>query len=53
MTLNLFNTPTDNLNDEMDEADIETNLNAEEVEGNANTNKIDNHSGNERMETCA
>ena len=26
MTLNLFNTPTDNLNDEMDEADIETNL---------------------------
>ena len=26
MTLNLFNTHTDNLNDEMDNADMETNL---------------------------
>ena len=41
MTLNLFNTPTDNLNNEMDE----------EVEENANTNKIKNQSGDETMET--
>ena len=56
MTLNLFNTPTDNLNDEMDEADMETNLTTEEVEENtnmnANMNKINDHSGDERMETC-
>ena len=51
-TLNLFNTLTDNPNDEMDEVDMETNLTAEEVEENANTNKIDDHSGDERMETC-
>ena len=51
-TLNLFNTLTYNPNDEMDEADMETNLTAEEVEENAHTNKIDDHSGDERMETC-
>ena len=34
-TFNLFNTPTDNPNDEMDNADMETNLIAEEVEENS------------------
>ena len=52
MTLNLFNTPTDNLNDEMDKADMKTNLIGEEVEENANMNEINDHSGDERMETC-
>ena len=52
MTLNLFNTPTDNPINEMDEADTETNLTAEEVEENTNTNEINDHSGDERMETC-
>ena len=52
MTLNLFNTPSDNPNNEMDKADMETNLTAEEVEENANMNEINNHSGGERMETC-
>ena len=52
MTLNLFNTPTDNPNNEMDKADMETNLIAEEVEENANTNKIKDQSGDEKMETC-
>ena len=51
-TLNHFNTPTYNPNDEMDEPDMETNLTAEEVEENTNTNEINNHSGDERMETC-
>ena len=51
MTLNLFNTPTDNLNNEMDEVDMETNLTAEELEENTNKNKINDHSGDERMET--
>ena len=49
--LNLFNTPTDNLNNEMDHADMETNLIAEEVEENANMNKINDQSGDENMET--
>ena len=52
MTLNLFNTPTDNLNDEMDKADMKTNLIGEDVEENANMNEINDHSGDERMETC-
>ena len=51
MTLNHFNTPTNNLNDEIDDADMETNLTAEEMEENTNMNKINNHYGNERMET--
>ena len=50
-TFNLFNTPTDNLNDEMDAADMETNLIAEEVEENANVNEINAQSGDEKMET--
>ena len=50
MALNLFNTPTDNLNDEMDKADIK-NLIAEEVEENSNTNKINDQSGDEKLET--
>ena len=52
MTLNLFNTPTDNPNDEMDNADMETNLIAEEVEENANMNDLNDQSGDEIMETC-
>ena len=51
MTLNHFNTPTNNPNNEMDEVDMETNLTAEDVEENANMNKINDHSGDERMET--
>ena len=51
-TLNLFNTCTDNPNDEMDKANMETNLIAEEVEENANMNEINNQSGDEKMETC-
>ena len=47
MTLNHFNTPTNNLNDEIDDADMETNLTAEEMEENTNMNKINDHSGNE------
>ena len=34
MTLNHFNTPTNNPNNEIDEADMETSLTAEEVEEN-------------------
>ena len=52
-TLNLFNTPTDSLNNERDNADMETNLIAEEVEENANMNEINDQSGDENMETCA
>ena len=52
MTLNLFNTPKDNPNDEMDNADMETHLIAEEVEENASTNEINDHSVDDRMETC-
>ena len=51
-TFHLFNTPTDNLNDEMDNADMETNLIAEEVEENANMNEINAESGDENMEIC-
>ena len=51
-TLNLFNTPTDSLNNERDNADMETNLIAEEVEENTNMNEINDQSGDENMETC-
>ena len=50
MALNLFNTSTDNLNGEMDKADIK-NLIAEEVEETSNTNKINDQSGDEKLET--
>ena len=50
-TLNHFNTPTNNLNDEMDEADMETNVAAEEVEENTNMNNINDHLGDEGTET--
>ena len=53
MTFNLFNTPTDNPNDEMDNADMEMNLIAEEVEKNAIMNEINTQSGDENMETMA
>ena len=49
MTLNHFNTPTKNPNDEMDKVDMETNLTVEEVEENTNMNDINNHSGDEGM----
>ena len=51
-TFNLFNTPTHNPNDEMDNAMDETNLIAEEVEENANMNEINVQSGDVNMETC-
>ena len=51
MALNHFNTPTNNPNDEMDEADTETNVTADEVEENINTNNMNDHSGDEGMET--
>ena len=49
-TFNLFNTPTDNPNDKMDNAMDETNLTAKEVEENANMNEINAQSGD--MGTC-
>ena len=39
-TLYHFNTPTNNPNDEMDKAEMETNTTAKEVEENANTNDM-------------
>ena len=39
-TFNHFNTPTNNPNDEMDEADMETNTTAKEVDENVNTNDM-------------
>ena len=51
-TFNLFNTPTHNLNYEMDNAMDKTNLIAEEVEENANMNKINAQSGDVNMETA-
>ena len=50
MTLNHFNTCTNNPNDEMDKADMETNLTAKEVEENANTNDMNDHLSDEGME---
>ena len=49
--LNHFNTPTNNPNDEMDEADMKKNTTAEEVEENANMNDMNDHSVDEGMET--
>ena len=51
-TLNLINTPTHNLTDEMDNAMDKTNLIAEDVEENANMNEINTQSGDVNMETC-
>ena len=42
-----FNTPTNNPNDEMDEAEMETNATAEKVEENTNTNNMNPSSGDE------
>ena len=50
-TFNLFNTRTDNLNNEMDNVMDETNLIAEKVEENANMNEINAQSGDVNMET--
>ena len=50
-TLYHFNTPTNNPNDEMDDAEMETNIAAEEVEENANTNNMNHQSGDEGMQT--
>ena len=50
-TLYHFNTPTNNPNDEMDEADMEMNATAKEVEENANTNDMNDQSGDEGMQT--
>ena len=50
-TLNHFNTPTNTPNNEMEEADMETNATAKEVEEETNSNDMNNHSGDEGMET--
>ena len=50
-TLCHFNTPTNNPNDEMDEADMETNATAKEVEGNASMNDVNDQLGDEGMQT--
>ena len=46
-----FHTPTNNPNDEMDEADMETNTTAKEVDENVNTNDMNDCSGDDGMET--
>ena len=51
VTLYHFNTPTNNPNDEIDKAEMETNTTAEEVEENANMNDMNNQSGDEGMQT--
>ena len=51
VTLYHFNTPTNNPNDEMDDAEMETNITAEEVEENANTNDMNHQLGDEGMQT--
>ena len=50
-TLYHFNTPTNNPNNELDEAKMETNATAKEVEENANTNNMNPSSGDEGMQT--
>ena len=50
-TLNHFNTPTNNLNNEMDKVDMETNITAKEAEENTNMNNMNDHWGDEGMET--
>ena len=51
VTLYHFHTHTNNLNDEMDEAEMETNATAKEVEENANMNYMNDQSGDEGMQT--
>ena len=51
MTLYHFNTPTNNPNDEMDEAEMETNTTAKAVEENANMNDLNPSLGDEGMQT--
>ena len=51
VTLYHFNTPTNNLNNEMDKAEMETNATAKEVEENANTNNMNPSSCDEGMQT--
>ena len=51
MTLYHFNSPTHNLNDEMDKADMETNTTAKEVEENANMDDMNDQLGDEGMQT--
>ena len=46
-----FSTPTNNLNDEMDEVEMEINVTAEEMEENANMNDMNDQSGDEGMQT--
>ena len=48
-TLYHFNTPKNNLNDEMDEVEMETNATAEEVEENSNTNDMNDPLGDQGM----
>ena len=51
VTLYHFNTPTNNPNDEMDKADMETNATTKEVDQNANMNDIIDQSGDEGIQT--
>ena len=51
VTLYHFNTPTNSPNNEMDDAEMETNITAEEVEENTNTNDTNHQSGDEGMQT--
>ena len=51
VTLYHFNSPTNNPNDEMDEAEMETNTTAKEVEENANMNDLNPSLGDEGMQT--
>ena len=50
-TLYHFHTPINNLNNEMDDAEMETNITAEEVEENTNTNDMNHQSVDEGMQT--
>ena len=50
-TLYHFNTPTNNPNDKMDDAEMETNITAKEVEENANTNDMNHQLGDEGMQS--
>ena len=51
VTLYHFNTPTNNPNDEMDDAEMETNATAEEVEENTNTSNMNPSLGDKGMQT--
>ena len=50
-TLYHFNTPTNNPNDEMDKAEMETNATTKEMEENANTNNMNDQLGDEGMQS--